>query len=126
MPRPLSISLARKMKCFDRNFLNSSRAPWRVKSQVRLVSLRSVRLSLGPANSEQVFALPASDGGDPALREALAAFFNHYFHPVHPVQSEHVVLAAGASDAIEHVIHTICEDGDSVLVPGPSWRRSRA
>jgi aspartate/methionine/tyrosine aminotransferase len=73
-----------------------------------------------------VFALPASDGGDPQLREALAAFFNNHFRPVHPVKSEHIVLAAGASDAIETVIQTICEDGDSVLVPGPSWRRSRA
>jgi hypothetical protein len=39
-----------------------------------------------------VFALPASDGGDPQLREALAAFFNDYFDPIHIVKHEHIVL----------------------------------
>lgn len=72
-----------------------------------------------------MFALPAFDGGDPQLREALALFFNTYFQPVHAVKSEHIVLTAGASDAIENVIHAVCDDGDSVLVPGPSWRKSR-
>jgi aspartate/methionine/tyrosine aminotransferase len=71
-----------------------------------------------------VFALPAPDGGDPQLRDALASFFNAHFHPVHPVTAEHIVLTAGATDAIESVIHAVCDDGDSVLVPGPSWRKS--
>jgi aspartate/methionine/tyrosine aminotransferase len=71
--------------------------------------------------AEQVFALPAADGGgDPQLREALAAFLNDYFHPVHAVISEHVVLTAGATDAIESLITAVCDDGDSVLVPGVS------
>jgi DNA-binding transcriptional MocR family regulator len=122
MPPPLSISLARRTRSFDRNFSNSSRAPWKTRSRVRSVSLHSFRVSLSSAEGEQVFALPASDSGDPQLREALAAFFNNHFHPIHPVKSEHIVLAAGASDAIENIIHTICDDGDSVLVPGPSWR----
>jgi aspartate/methionine/tyrosine aminotransferase len=71
-----------------------------------------------------VFALPASDGGDPQLREALAAFFNDYFDPIHIVKHEHIVLTAGATDGIESLIHAVCDDGDSVLVPGPSWRKS--
>jgi aspartate/methionine/tyrosine aminotransferase len=71
-----------------------------------------------------VFALP-SDDGDPQLREALALFFNTYFHPIHRVTPDNIVLTAGASDAIENVIHAVCDDGDSVLVPGPSWRKSR-
>jgi aspartate/methionine/tyrosine aminotransferase len=73
-----------------------------------------------------VFTLPAPDGGDPQLRDALSSFFNTYFRPVHTVQSEHIVLTAGATDAIESVIHAVCDDGDSVLVPGPSWRRLHA
>jgi len=78
------------------------------------------------ADREQVFALPAPNGGDAKLRQALASFFNTYFHPIHPVRSEHIALTAGASDAIENVIHAVCDDGDSVLVPGPSWRKSHA
>ena len=62
-------------------------------------------------------------GGDPRLRESLATFFNAYFDPLLPVQREHVVLTAGASDAIEHVIRAVCDDGDSLLVPGPYWRK---
>ncbi|EAT78170.2 hypothetical protein SNOG_14299, partial [Parastagonospora nodorum SN15] len=69
----------------------------------------------------QVFALPASNGGDAQLREALASFFNNHFHPIHPVKSAHIAITAGATDAIENVIHAVCDDGDSVLVPGPSW-----
>jgi aspartate/methionine/tyrosine aminotransferase len=75
---------------------------------------------------DQVFALPAPNGGDPHLRKALASFFNSYFRPIHCVKPEHIVLTAGTTDAIETLIHTICDDGDSVLVPGPSWRKSHA
>jgi len=71
----------------------------------------------------QVFALPASDGGDAQLRDALASFFNNYFHAIQPVNPAHIALTAGATDAIENVIHAVCDDGDSVLVPGPSWRK---
>lgn len=70
-----------------------------------------------------MFALPASDGGDAQLRDALGSFFNSYVHPIHPVKSAHIALTAGATDAIENVIHVVCDDGDSVLVPGPSWRK---
>ncbi|KAF1836168.1 PLP-dependent transferase [Decorospora gaudefroyi] len=60
-------------------------------------------------------------GGNTVLREALASFFNTYFQPIHTVKPEHIVLTTGASDAIENVIHAVCDDGDSVLVPGPHW-----
>jgi aspartate/methionine/tyrosine aminotransferase len=70
----------------------------------------------------QAFDLPPSDGGDCILREALSSFFNSYLHPIHPVKPEHIVLTAGATDAIESVIHSVCDDGDSVIVPGPYWR----
>ncbi|KAF2875213.1 pyridoxal phosphate-dependent transferase [Massariosphaeria phaeospora] len=69
----------------------------------------------------KVFALPSPNGGDGHLREVLASFFNEYFQPIHTVKSEQIVLTAGASDAIENLIHAICDDGDSVIVPGPYW-----
>ncbi|KAH7083187.1 pyridoxal phosphate-dependent transferase [Paraphoma chrysanthemicola] len=70
--------------------------------------------------TSSAFALPAP-GGDPLLREALASFFNKYFHPVHAVKPQHIIPTAGASDAIEKIVHAVCDDGDSVLVPGPAW-----
>jgi aspartate/methionine/tyrosine aminotransferase len=72
----------------------------------------------------QAFALPYTsfNGGNLQLRGALAAFFNTYFDPIHTVKPEHIVLTTGATDALENVIHAVCDDGDSVLVPGPHWR----
>lgn len=70
-----------------------------------------------------MFALPTVPGGDPRLRENLAAFFNTYFDPLQPVQRRHIALTAGASETIEHVVHAVCDDGDSILVPGPYWRK---
>jgi aspartate/methionine/tyrosine aminotransferase len=92
----------------------------RVTSEVTSCAVRKI---WDPTNGEQVFALPSPNGGDPQLREALASFFNHYSSPAHTIRPEHIVLTAGASDAIESVIHAVCDDGDSVLVPGPSWRK---
>jgi DNA-binding transcriptional MocR family regulator len=69
----------------------------------------------------QTFAVPAGDGGDASTRESLASFFNASFNPIHSVKPEHIVLTAGASDALESVIHAICDEGDSIIVPGPYW-----
>ncbi|KAF2015415.1 PLP-dependent transferase [Aaosphaeria arxii CBS 175.79] len=69
----------------------------------------------------QSFDMPPSNGGEQAVREAMASFFNRYFNPIHPVLTEQIVLTAGASDAIENVIHSICDEGDSVIIPGPYW-----
>lgn len=37
------------------------------------------------------------------------------------MKPDHLVLTARATDAIENVIHAVCDDGDSVIVPGPYW-----
>ncbi|KAF2036608.1 PLP-dependent transferase [Setomelanomma holmii] len=71
--------------------------------------------------TSNAFALP-QHGGDPQFRQVLASFFDRYFHPIHAVKSEHLVPTAGASDAIEKIIHAVCDDGDSILVPGPAWQ----
>ncbi|KAF2448986.1 PLP-dependent transferase [Karstenula rhodostoma CBS 690.94] len=71
--------------------------------------------------TEKTFAVPAGDGGDTLTRESLASFFNTSFNPIHTVKPEHIVLTAGASDALESVIHAICDEGDSIVVPGPYW-----
>lgn len=60
------------------------------------------------------------------MRTALASFFNTYFKPIHAVKPEHIVATAGASDALDTLIHAICDEGDSVIVPGPYWRACTA
>ncbi|KAJ4371194.1 hypothetical protein N0V83_004410 [Neocucurbitaria cava] len=71
----------------------------------------------------QAFALPglSLNGGHQPLREALASFFNNNLNPIHAVKAEHIVLTAGASDALENAIYAVCDDGDSILIPGPYW-----
>ncbi|EOA91804.1 uncharacterized protein SETTUDRAFT_178211 [Exserohilum turcica Et28A] len=73
--------------------------------------------------ASEAFAAPAAslNGGDPRLRHALATFFNAYFNPIHTVKPDHIVLTSGATDAVENVVHAICDDGDCVLAPGPHW-----
>lgn len=67
---------------------------------------------------------PSLNGGHQPLREALASFFNNNLNPIHAVKAEHIVLTAGASDALENAIHAVCDDGDSILIPGPYWCKS--
>lgn len=64
---------------------------------------------------------PRGFGGEPTLLDALASFFNTYFHPSNPVKTEHIVTTSGAGNALDAILFSICEDGDSVLVPGPYW-----
>ncbi|KAH7112124.1 pyridoxal phosphate-dependent transferase [Dendryphion nanum] len=71
--------------------------------------------------TQEAFAMPSVNGGDVVLRGSLSKFFNQYFNPIHPVLPEHIVVTAGASEALECLIHSICDDGDSVIVPGPYW-----
>ncbi|KAJ8071247.1 hypothetical protein OCU04_001582 [Sclerotinia nivalis] len=68
-----------------------------------------------------VLSQPLAFGGDSLLREELAGFFNTYFNPVTQVTKEHVVLTVGVGGGLEALAHAICEDGDSVIIPGPYW-----
>lgn len=76
--------------------------------------------------SENHKYLPYPDGfgGDPELKEALAAFFNGQFNPRHEVLSSHIVVAPGATTCLEAMLHCICDAGDAVLVPAPYWSKS--
>ncbi|KAF2728218.1 PLP-dependent transferase [Polyplosphaeria fusca] len=67
------------------------------------------------------FAPSGTTDEEPLLRSALSSFFNSHFRPIHQVDPEHIVLTAGAADGLETLVHAICDDGDSVLVPGPYW-----
>lgn len=83
-----------------------------------------------PAESEfgwvivdQDLSYPLGFGGDPALLDALASFFNEYFHPSIPVQPNHIITTSGAGNALDALLFSICDSDDSVLVPGPYWGR---
>ncbi|KAI0003196.1 pyridoxal phosphate-dependent transferase [Xylariaceae sp. FL0662B] len=67
------------------------------------------------------FALPSTFGGDLATRYALAGFFNAHFHPANDVGLDEVVLTAGAGSCIDALMQSLCDEGDSVLVPTPYW-----
>ncbi|KAF2800544.1 PLP-dependent transferase [Melanomma pulvis-pyrius CBS 109.77] len=71
-------------------------------------------------NSDTLSELP-SFGGDVGARTALASFLNNYFRPASTVSADHIVLTAGAGLCIEALIHSICDEGDSVIIPGPHW-----
>ncbi|KAK2743525.1 hypothetical protein FQN57_004822 [Myotisia sp. PD_48] len=78
------------------------------------------------------FSTPENQSGDPALLESLARLFNMYFNPCVPVKPSHIASAPGAAGCLDALLHTICEPGDGVLIPGPYWNefdigtRSRA
>ena len=46
---------------------------------------------------------------------------NDYFNPKIPVEPSHIVLAAGASFALNALIEQIFEPGDGVLIATPYW-----
>ena len=71
----------------------------------------------------QNLSYPPGFGGDPELLEALASLFNTYFHPSIPVQPGHIITTSGAGNALDALLCSVCDDGDSVLVPGPYWGR---
>jgi DNA-binding transcriptional MocR family regulator len=72
--------------------------------------------------TQKLFSYPKGLGGDPLLLTALATFFNdNNFNHSLSVKAEHVVVAAGAGACLDAVLCTICDSGDSVLVPGHSW-----
>ncbi|MGH9000662.1 MAG: pyridoxal phosphate-dependent aminotransferase [Acidimicrobiia bacterium] len=58
-------------------------------------------------------------GGQPALREAIAAkTLRDSDYAVSPAQ---VLVTNGGKQAIAHAFATICDPGDEVLIPAPYW-----
>lgn len=52
---------------------------------------------------------------------ALSTFFNQYFDARIPVLPEHVIAVAGASTCFDGLLYTICDAGDSIILPSPFW-----
>jgi alanine-synthesizing transaminase len=57
-------------------------------------------------------------------REAVAAYYvgrTGFSAPLALVDPEHILLTSGTSEAYTHIFRLLCEAGDEVLVPAPSY-----
>ncbi len=60
----------------------------------------------------------ADPRGLPSAREAVAGYYRERGTPV---DAEDLVLTAGTSEAYSHLFRLLCEPGDAILVPRPSY-----
>jgi aspartate/methionine/tyrosine aminotransferase len=62
--------------------------------------------------------------GLPEARQAVAEYYarrSGFSGSVGQVHPEHILLASGTSEAYSHIFRLLCEAGDEVLVPAPSY-----
>ncbi|KAJ5601925.1 hypothetical protein N7510_011459 [Penicillium lagena] len=88
-----------------------------MKTQMVGICQEAMQTSL----TAESFANPDGFNTDSALRETLAKYFTTYFHPAIPVTLENIVPTAGSGHALDALLFTICDAGDSVLCPAPAW-----
>ncbi|KAI4288896.1 MAG: hypothetical protein L6R35_001841 [Caloplaca aegaea] len=90
---------------------------WLARRELIDIYKQAIAQDLDP----QTLSYPQGFGGDPELLSSLASFLNTYFRPAIPVEESHIAVAAGASSCLDQLLYTICDAGDSVLVPAPYW-----
>ncbi|KAL9575945.1 MAG: hypothetical protein Q9212_007536 [Teloschistes hypoglaucus] len=59
--------------------------------------------------------------GSRALRSALASFFNDYFHPIHKVFPDQLLVANGCTSLLDLVSFGIADEGDGILIGRPLY-----
>ncbi|KAJ6107427.1 hypothetical protein N7523_008750 [Penicillium sp. IBT 18751x] len=69
----------------------------------------------------QDLAYSSGIGGCSKTRKLMADLLNHSFKPLTPVESSHVVLAAGGSFALTALVEQVCDPGDGILIAAPYW-----
>ncbi|KAL1956837.1 hypothetical protein VTO42DRAFT_6787 [Malbranchea cinnamomea] len=55
------------------------------------------------------------------LLSCLAKLLNNYFNPIVPVLPTHIAPTGGGVGVIDALLQSICDEGDGVLISGPSW-----
>ncbi len=60
-----------------------------------------------------------SNRGLPALRELIARYMSERFSVEYP--AENIIVTVGASEGIDLVMRAVCDAGDEILVPDPSY-----
>ena len=73
---------------------------------------------LAPLSSPQALLYEPSPQGAPSARRAIADYYQSRGLPVDP---EHLVLCASTSEAYSWLFQLLCNPGDSVLFPEPSY-----
>lgn len=92
-----------------------------VNTQPRPFRFSQLKSHCSCSVEHQTFANPDGFNCDPVMREALAKYVTTYFHPAIPVTLENIVPTAGSGHALDALLFTICDAGDSVLCPAPAW-----
>ena len=64
---------------------------------------------------------PDPVGGSRRGRKAMASFLASHFRPNTPVDGSQIVLAAGASSALNVLVDQICNPGDGIMIATPYW-----
>ena len=99
------------------------------RSGARILDLTEsnpTRVGLGGAGPPELRALAEAGGatyephprGTPGAREAVARYYEGRTGSVSP---EDLVLVASTSEAYAHLLRLLCEPGDEILVPRPSY-----
>src|SRR5690242_10649506 len=99
------------------------------RSGARILDLTEsnpTRVGLGGAGPAELLALADARGasyephprGTPGAREAVARYYEERTARVSP---EDLVLVASTSEAYAHLLRLVCEPGDEILVPRPSY-----
>lgn len=59
--------------------------------------------------------------GIPELKEAIANFLTRHLNPHKQLLPEHIVVMPGATSCIDALAHTLCDRGDVIITPTPSY-----
>ncbi|HXX02478.1 MAG TPA: aminotransferase class I/II-fold pyridoxal phosphate-dependent enzyme, partial [Candidatus Acidoferrales bacterium] len=101
---------ARGSKILDLTVSNPTRVGLEYDSHAILAALGSARaLDYDPQAK-----------GLPAAREAVAAYYRRD-HGVHDLDAERIVLTTSTSEGYSFVFRLLCNAGDELLVPKPSY-----
>src|SRR5665213_2242889 len=82
---------------------------------------------LAALSNPRTLAYRPDSKGLPEAREAVAAYyagrvgFSASSSPTLRVDPERILLASGTSEAYTHIFRLLCEPGDEILVPAPSY-----
>lgn len=80
--------------------------PWNIRD----AAVRSIRKG---------YTQYTGNRGLPELREYVSRYLKERFHVEYP--PERTIITVGASEAIDLALRAVCDDGDEILVPQPSY-----
>jgi len=79
---------------------------------------------LGALTDQRVFRYAPESKGLRGAREAVADYYRGrtgFTGPCGSLDPERIVLASGTSEAYSHIFRLLCEPGDEILAPSPSY-----